>query len=236
LGRALAAAAAKEGLVAQRLHLGIFDCDGTLVGSFVAIHEVMVTAFQDFSRPPPPESGLREMNGLSVAEQVVVLAPQAPPDERLALENSYRQHRLGRADPPEPMFPGARACLEALDRDNILIAVATAKGAKGVCATLDPHGLHRHFVNLHTGVYHPGKPHPATVLASLAEAGVYPENALVVGDTRFDIETVVNAGVAPFGVAWGYHNAQDLTAAGAHATAPDFATLTKIIGERFSPA
>jgi phosphoglycolate phosphatase len=236
LGRALASAAAEEGLVAQRLHLVIFDCDGTLVDSFVANHEAMVLAFRDFDRSPPPEAGLREMIGLSVAEQVVVLAPQAPPDEWLALENSYRQHRLGRADPPEPMFPGARACLEAIDRDDILMAVATAKSAKGLRATLDRHGLHRHFVNLQTGDHHPGKPHPAMVLASLAEAGVDPENALVVGDTRFDIEMAVNAGVASFGVAWGYHNTQDLTAAGAHAIAPDFETLTKMIGERFSLA
>ena len=217
-----------------QLRLVIFDCDGTLVDSFVAIHDAMVAAFRDFARPPPAEAELRGMIGLSVAEQVAELAPQAPPKERLALENSYRQHRLGRADPPEPLFPGARTCLEALDRDDILMAVATAKGAKGLRATLDRHGLHRHFVNLQTGDDHPGKPHPAMVLASLAEAGVDAENALVVGDTRFDIEMAVNAGVAPFGVAWGYHDAQDLTRAGAHAIAPDFVTLTKMISERFS--
>jgi len=236
LGRALAAAAAEEGLVAQCLHLVIFDCDGTLVDSFVANHESIVLAFQDFDRPPPPEAGLREMFGLSVAEQVVVLAPQAPPDECLALENSCRQHRLGLADPPEPMFPGARACLEALDRDDILMAVATAKSAKGPRAILDRHGQHRHPGNLQIGDHHPGKPHLAMVLASFSEAGVDLESALVVGDTRFDIQMAVNAGVASFGVAWGSHNTQDLTAAGAHAIAPDFATLTKMIGERFSLA
>ena len=217
-----------------QLRLVVFDCDGTLVDSFVAIYEAMVAALRDFGRPPPPEAVLRGMIGLSVAEQVAVLAPQAPMEERLALENSYRQHRLGRVDPPEPMFPGARACLEALDRDDILMAVATAKGAKGLRATLDRHGLHRHFVNLQTGDQHPGKPHPAMVLASLAEAGVDAKNALVVGDTRFDIEMAVNARVTPFGVAWGYHDAQDLTRAGAQVIAPDFATLTKMISERFS--
>lgn len=216
-----------------QLRLVIFDCDGTLVDSFVAIHDAMVAAFRDFARPPPPEAELRGMIGLSVAQQVAVLAPQARPEERLALENSYRQHRLGRADPPEPLFPGARACLEAIDHDDTLMAVATAKGAKGLRATLDRHGLHRHFVNLQTGDHHPGKPHPAMVLASLAEAGVDPENALVVGDTRFDIEMAVNAGVAPIGVAWGYHDAQDLKRAGAFAIAPDFATLTEMISERF---
>jgi phosphoglycolate phosphatase len=134
------------------------------------------------------------------------------------------------------MFPGTRVCLEALDRDDILMAVATAKSAKGPRAILDRHGQHRHPGNLQIGDHHPGKLHLAMVLASFAEAGVDLENALVVGDTRFDIQMAVNAGVASFGVAWGSHNTQDLTAAGAHAIAPDFATLTKMIGERFSLA
>lgn len=220
----------------QRLHLVIFDYDGTLVDSFVANHEAMVLAFKNFENPPPPEVNLCEMMGLPVAEQVVVLAPEARPDEWLALENSYRQHRLGRVDPPEPMFPGARACLDALNRDGILMAVATVKSAKGLRATLDRHGLHRHFVTQQTGDHHPGKQNPAMVLASLAEAGVDPENALVVGDTRFDMEMAVDAGVASFGAAWGYHNTQDLMAAGALAIAPDFTTLTEMISERFSPA
>ena len=219
----------------QRLHLVIFDCDGTLIDSFVANHEAMALAFQNFERSPPLEVDLREMIGLSVAEQVVALVPEARLDEWLAIENSYRPHRLGGADLPEPMFAGACVCLEALHRDGILMAVATAKSARGLRTTFDRHDLHRHFVNLQTGDHHLGKPNPAMVLASLAQAGVDPENALVFGDTRFDIEMAVNAEVASFGTAWVYHNTQDLMAVGAQAIAPDFTRLTKMIRERFSP-
>lgn len=216
------------------LRLAIFDCDGTLVDSFVAIHEAMAAAFRDFGLAPPAQVALRGMIGLSVAEQVAVLAADPPPDLQMALENGYRRHRLSRVDPLEPLFPGAQACLSTLDREGILMAVATAKSSKGLRATLDRHGLHRHFVNLQTGDHHPGKPNPAMVLTSLAEAGVDAENALVVGDTRYDIEMAVNAGVTAIGVAWGYHDPQSLTAAGAHVIAPDFSTLTTMIVDRFS--
>ncbi len=71
------------------------------------------------------------------------------------------------------------------------------------------------------------------VLTSLAEAGVDPDNAVVIGDTRFDIEMAVNAGVTPIGVAWGYHEPQSLLSAGAQEIAPDFPALTRKILDRF---
>ncbi len=142
------------------LRLAIFDCDGTLVDSLVAIHEAMVAAFRDHGLAAPSEATLRGMIGLSVAEQIVVLAPGDPPDVRVALEDGYRFHRLSRRGPPEPMFPGARDCLETIDRAGILMSVATAKSSKGLFATLERHDLRQFFVNLQTGDRHPGKPNP----------------------------------------------------------------------------
>lgn len=216
------------------LRLAIFDCDGTLVDSFPAIHEAMTAAFRDFGLSAPPADRLRAMIGLSVAEQVATLAPTADHDQRLALENGYRQHRLGRRNPHEPLFPGERRCLEALDADETLMAVATAKGTKGLRATLDLHGMAHFFVNLQTGDRHPGKPNPSMVLTALAEAGVDPRHAVVVGDTRFDIEMAVNAGVTPIGVQWGYHDPDDLVAAGAADIATNFSHLTDLIRDRFA--
>jgi len=218
----------------SELRLVIFDCDGTLVDSFAAILEAMVAAFRDFGLPAPAPDRLRAMIGLPVAEQVMSLAPDADSDLRLALENGYRRHRLGRHDSNEPLYPGARVCLEALGRQGILMAMATAKSAKGLRATLDLHRLGPFFVNLQSGDRHPGKPNPAMVLTALAETGVESASALMVGDTRYDIEMAVNAGVTPIGVGWGYHAAEELAAAGAIAVAPSFPALTEMIIERMS--
>lgn len=215
------------------LCLAIFDCDGTLVDSFPAIHEAMTAAFRDFGLSPPPADRLRSMIGLSVAEQVATFAPKANHDQQLALESGYRQHRLGRKNLHEPLFPGARRCLEALDAADILLAVATAKSGKGLRATLDLHDMGGFFVNLQTGDRHPGKPNPSMVLTALAEAGVDPAHAVVVGDTRFDIEMAVNAGVTPIGVGWGYHDPGALVAAGAVDIAASFPHLTGLIQDRF---
>jgi phosphoglycolate phosphatase len=47
----------------------------------------------------------------------------------------------------------------------------------------------------------------------------------LVGDTTFDIEMAVNAGVTPIGVAWGHHSPADLHAAGAKVVVGNVAEL-----------
>ena len=42
-----------------------------------------------------------------------------------------------------------------------------------------------------------------------------PGAAVMIGDTAYDMAMAVNAGVRPVGVAWGYHEAAELRAAGA---------------------
>ena len=53
----------------------------------------------------------------------------------------------------------------------------------------------------------------------------------MVGDTEFDMAMGVAAGVPAFGVAWGYHPADRLLAAGAAVVAPDYPALTRALQE-----
>ena len=84
---------------------------------------------------------------------------------------------------------------------------------------------------LQTADRHPSKPDPSMVIAAMAEAGAAPETTVVIGDTSFDILMAGNAGIAAFGVAWGHHPAEELTAAGARAVARDFPELSDLIEE-----
>jgi len=221
-------------MASSDLSLVIFDCDGTLVDSFAAIYAAMAASFRDVGLPVPEESALRGMIGLPVAHQVATLAPDQAPDILQGLEDGYRRHRLGETHPHEPLFPGVRESLEALDAAGILMAVATTKSARGLDMTLDLHDLRRFFVSLQTGDRHPSKPAPGMILTALAETGATAERTVMVGDTRFDIEMAINAGVTPVGVAWGYHGVEELTAAGADTIAPDVAVLTRVLLERLS--
>jgi phosphoglycolate phosphatase len=52
-------------------------------------------------------------------------------------------------------------------------------------------------------------------LAAIAQAGAAPGTTVMIGDTSFDMAMGVAAGAQAVGVAWGYHEAAELHAAGA---------------------
>lgn len=61
----------------------------------------------------------------------------------------------------------------------------------------------------------PLKPAPDALLAVLAEHGVAPDEAVMIGDTSVDIRTGRAAGVTTVGVTWGFRGRAELQEAGA---------------------
>ena len=125
----------------------------------------------------------------------------------------------------EPLYPGVAEGLTALLARGWLLGVATGKSDRGLALCLQHHGITAQFVTLQTADRHPSKPHPAMLCAAMAEAGCDPAQTVMIGDTSFDMEMAVAAGATAIGVDWGYHDAAELTEAGARHVAIDFADL-----------
>jgi phosphoglycolate phosphatase len=125
------------------------------------------------------------------------------------------QQMRGRGLVEEPLYEGIVDLVEMLEADGWLLGVATGKSDRGLRLCLDHHGLHPRFVTLQTADRHPSKPHPSMVEQAMAEAGSEPATTIMIGDTSFDMEMARAAGVTAIGVAWGYHEAEELRAAGA---------------------
>ncbi|MDO5641657.1 MAG: HAD-IA family hydrolase [Paracoccus sp. (in: a-proteobacteria)] len=214
------------------MKLVVFDVDGTLIDSQALILAATGAAFQAQGLPPPARGAVLSIVGLSLPLAMARLAPGLDEAGCQALTQAYRAAFLGGrlADEP-PLYPGARACLDALAaRDDLALAVATGKSRRGLEAALDQHGLRGHFVSLRSADSHPSKPHPEMLLTACADAGVAPGDAVMVGDTEFDMDMARAAGTSAIGVAWGYHPAQALAAMGVP-VARDFAGLHAIINE-----
>ena len=198
--------------------LVVFDCDGTLVDSQHLIIEAMGLAFAAEGLHPPPDDAVRAVVGLSLAVAIGQLLPGAGAADCLRLADHYKEAFHGIRQRPEfhePLFDGAREGLRALDRAGFVLAIATGKGIRGLRAVLDHHGLGDLFQSLQTADHHPSKPHPAMLEAAIREAGSDPAQTWLVGDTSYDMLMARAAGVQPIGVAWGYHPADALRAAGA---------------------
>ncbi|MDO5529224.1 MAG: HAD-IA family hydrolase [Paracoccus sp. (in: a-proteobacteria)] len=212
------------------MKLVIFDVDGTLVDSQALICGAMGDAMTGAGLPVLPRSDVLSIVGLSLPVAVARLLPGEAPSRHEAVVEGYRASFLRRRTRDEaPLYPGAIECLDALDaRGDLLLGIATGKSRRGLDALIAAHGLKGRFVTIQTADLNPSKPDPGMVNAALSETGTAPQDALMIGDTVFDMEMARAAGVAAIGVAWGYHDAAALRACGAE-VAEDFPSLTEMI-------
>ena len=213
------------------IKLAIFDCDGTLVDSGATIYAALAATFSAHHIDCPPREVTKKVIGLSLMESFAVLVPDG---DHAALTQTYKDaffamRGAGRVE--EPLFDGITELLDSLEEDGWLLGVATGKSDRGLKFCLEGHGLEGRFVTLQTADRHPSKPHPAMALAAMAEARAAPERTIFIGDTGWDMGCARGAGAGALGAGWGYHDVEELTAAGAHGVAARPADVIALANE-----
>ena len=214
--------------------LAVFDCDGTLVDSGATITAALKVSLLQHGFDVPPPSVSRRVIGLSLVEAMAALLPEASAEQHRALAEDYKRafmqlRTAGQVE--EPLFDGVLALLDELEADGWLLAVATGKSDRGLRHCLEQHDIHARFVSLQTADRHPSKPHPSMVEQAIADSGASPHTTVVVGDTSFDMVMAAAAGAAGIGAGWGYHESEELIAAGAVAVAERPRDVLQLIRE-----
>ncbi len=217
------------------MRLAVFDCDGTLVDGQADVCWAMARAFTRAGLPAPTDHAVRRIVGLSLPAAVRALAPSLSDEQNHAVTEFYRSSFRARREEgllDEPLYDGIADLLRDLHAGGWSLAVATGKSDRGLAACLASHGIADLFVSLQTADRHPSKPHPAMLEAALLEAGALPGQAVMIGDTSFDMAMARSIKVAAIGVEWGYHQPAELIASGAArvvATAADLAAALEEI-------
>jgi phosphoglycolate phosphatase len=214
--------------------LAIFDCDGTLVDSQANICLAMEHAFDEAGLTPPLRHATRRIVGLSLVEAMRVLLPDAEAQLHTDMAERYKASYLvlrNNGLEHEPLYDGIAGLLSSMDESSWLLGVATGKSDRGLERCLDHHGIKGLFVTLQTADRHPSKPHPSMVYQALADAGTEAANAVVIGDTVYDIHMGKAAGTRTIGVNWGYHPVDELRGAGADAIAESMDELEALLGD-----
>ena len=217
------------------MRLVIFDVDGTLVDSQNSIVEAQAMAFAAHGLAPASRERALSVVGLSLPEAFRELAGVDGPVAGLcdAYKDAWTVLRQ-RPDYAEQLYPGAAETIAALaSRPDLRLGLATGKSRKGVDRVFAAHGWHSIFATVQTADDHPSKPDPGMLLAALRDTGADAADAIMVGDTTFDMAMALSAGVSAIGVGWGYHPVEALRASGAHTVVDDFAALRRRL-ERFA--
>jgi phosphoglycolate phosphatase len=214
----------------------LFDCDGTLMDSHIAIVRAMQEAFCQCGLPESSEKAVFDVIGLSLGRAIDQLAGSTNRTEEI--KQAYRENYRA-AEPELKLYPGVRETLLSLRQRGYWLGVVTGKSTAGLLRILDAFDLQDYFYVLRTADCCNSKPHPAMVLECMAEMGVDAAQTCVVGDALFDIQMARSAGVAALGVSFGVSASDELECAGAMAVVDDFSDLLSYFpplhGHQLSP-
>jgi phosphoglycolate phosphatase len=130
--------------------------------------------------------------------------------QRNTLVAEYRQQFLVSNSTPSQLYQGVTEMLQDLKSQGYLLAVATGKSRTGLRQVLDTTGLEPYFPVTRCADETCSKPDPMMLREILADYNLAPDQAVMIGDTEFDIQMGQRAGVDTVAVAQGAHSLQQL--------------------------
>ncbi len=196
----------------KNYELIIFDWDGTLMDSERKIINCFQSAASDLDIAPPEDADVRNIIGLGMAEAVAAVFPECPAEQQRALIDQYRHHFLEADQTDMPLFPEVYQLLHALAESGTMLAIATGKARRGLTRVLEHTGLAHLFVASRCADEAFSKPHPKMLLDILDETGLTPGQAIMVGDTVYDLQMAQNAKMDSLAVSYGAHDRERLIA------------------------
>ena len=211
----------------------VFDLDGTLADSIGDITDALNLALGQFGLAGFAEASVKRMVGGGSRRLVERALADAGREPEIHLVEGILQAFLAayRAAPcvRTMLYPRAREILEMFAGRGVWLGVCTNKPADLTEAILSGLGVRSLFdsrIGSAPGV--PLKPAPDMLRRTLAELGVAPAAAVMVGDGAADVGAARAVGARVVVMAHGY-SATPVAELGAHAVARDFGDLPRAL-------
>ena len=197
-------------MTASPIRLVIFDWDGTLSDSVSRIARCIQLSANDHQLPMPSFEQAKDIIGLGLREAILQLFPNTGEDLVSAFAATYSAHYRQQDTSPCEFFPQVLDTLTLLHKRNYLLAVATGKSRAGLDRVLRATNLTTMFHSSRCADETASKPQPLMLQELLAQFDLSPHQAVMVGDTEFDMEMAVNADMPRLAVSYGAHSADRL--------------------------
>jgi HAD superfamily hydrolase (TIGR01509 family) len=213
----------------------IFDIDGTLVDTNQAHVEAWRRALQRLGHEVSTQRIELEIGKGGDKLVPAILGREGEEREGERLRKAQKEEFLAIARQERfPVFSGVPAIFEALRSRGIRTALATSSDDKHLQATLASAGLdlrREADVVVTKSSADASKPDPDIVQAAVEKLGLQPAECAMVGDTIYDGQACLAAGVVFVGVLSGGTPGQELSDAGAVAVWRDIAQLLSRLDE-----
>jgi phosphoglycolate phosphatase len=193
---------------ADRIKLLMFDLDGTLVDSSQDLANAINAMLRHYRRPELPCAVIA--NYIGDGAPMLVRRALGDPDNDQLFHDAvqyfmgwYREHLLDNTR----VYPGIMEALDGLAADNgrrrsmAVLSNKPVNPSRRIVAGLD---LSKYFFQVYGGnSFETKKPDPFGALKLCEEAGVRPDEAVIIGDSSNDVLTGRNAGIWSVGVTYG---------------------------------
>lgn len=192
----------------------LLDVDGTLVDSNGAHAESWSETLREFGYDVPAEQvrPLIGMGGDKVLPKLAGVDADSARGRALAERRAavFRERYIPRLRPT----PGAHALLERLRQEGLRLVVATSAAEEELRPMLEQVGLTELLARkTSSDDADNSKPDPDIIVAALRKGGLRPEQAIMLGDTPYDVEAASRACVGTVAVLSGGWDADALTGA-----------------------
>lgn len=195
----------------------IFDLDGTLTDSGPGIIRCARETMTHYNISIPDNDTMRTMVGPPLRESFrrFGIAPEQV-DEAVAYYRSIYNITGKYENSP---YPGVIELLQKLRADGHRLYIATSKPEQMSLDILTHFGMTRYFDIICGSLMDGIRDKKALVIAYLLEQIGCADNAIMVGDTVFDVLGAAEHKIPTIAVSWGYGQTTDMVAAGAIAVA-----------------
>jgi phosphoglycolate phosphatase len=191
--------------------LVIFDWDGTLMDSVDRIVFSMQATAIALSFEQPSYDQAKQIIGLSLPTAILTLFPDANEEQVQLLTAQYKHQYVEVNTTPTPLFEHALELLVNLKQENKLLAVATGKARAGLQRVWQASDTEHFFHASRCADESVSKPAPDMINSLLKELKIEKHEAVMIGDTSFDLEMAQRAGVDSIGVTHGVHDNEVLS-------------------------
>lgn len=195
----------------------LFDLDGTLTDSGEGIMKSAVFALSHYGIAKPSDAELRTFVGPPLTEGFARFG--VPQDQLSKAVEIYRSRYVPIGMFENHPYPGIRELLEKLKADGHRLYVATSKPEWMSIKILEHFDLAKYFEMICGASTDFSRNTKEAVIAHLLEECGSQENAIMIGDTAYDVIGAKEHGIPTIGVDWGYGLNEDMVKAGAVAIA-----------------
>lgn len=187
----------------------LFDFDGTLTDSSEGIFKSLTYAFESYGHGTPPQELLKKFIGPPLYHSFTVYCGF---DDKHAWEmtDKYRERyrKIGYLE--SRLYDGIAETLKDLKEQGYILATASSKPLHFVDQICENLKIKSYFDFLGGTEFDNTSESKATViLNAMKNIGAVPEETLMVGDTKFDIEGAHQVGIPCCAVLYGFGTRED---------------------------